>query len=248
MENYLLRVLGNTGIIIALLAPVVAIAVASTPKPKWAPILLFVALFVLDWALNISPRLVTPPGEWANWNWQGKILEMTWPLVLVAVFPTFSSARIGLQTTAALGTWRVALILSVIYLILFLAFTLVTSNGHLNMPQDLATPVFQLTMPNLGEEFVYRGVLQSLLNEAFGRPWSLRGVRLGWGFPIVGVLFALGHGVWMDSHLHLQVAVGAMIFPFVIGLFLGWLRERAGNVWPGVFLHTVINGAAGLLG
>ncbi|MGA9853514.1 MAG: CPBP family glutamic-type intramembrane protease [Gammaproteobacteria bacterium] len=32
-----------------------------------------------------------------------------------------------------------------------------------------------------------------------------------------------------------------MIFAFIMGVVLAWLRERAGSVWPGVVFHNFAN-------
>lgn len=248
MEVYAARLAITVGIILAMLAPLVALGMVTTPMRRIAPVLLVATLFTLDFALDMTPRFVALPGVWANWNWQGKLLEMAWPLALIAVVPTFSFSRFGLQFSAALGAWRWTAILSAVYLGLFISYLLWANDLKWHSAADPATPVFQFTMPGLAEEFVFRGILQSLLNESFGRPWKFGAIHSGWGLPIVAVLFALGHGVWVDSHLHLKVSFGGMIFPLTIGLALGWLRERAGNVWPCIVLHTVIDGAAGLLG
>jgi hypothetical protein len=39
--------------------------------------------------------------------------------------------------------------------------------------------VFQFFFAGFGEEILFRGYMQSRLNEDFGRPWRLRGVSFG---------------------------------------------------------------------
>jgi uncharacterized protein len=248
MEDYLLRLGIMCGLAIAMLAPLLLLALATTKGARTVPVLLFLGLFVFDIALNLSPKLVSLPGNWADWNWQGKLFEMAWPLFFVSLVPGFSFARVGLQFNTIKGSWRVTGILGVIYAALFLAFMLLSSGGKLSVSGDTPTVVFQFTLPGLAEEFVFRGVLQTLLNEAFGRPWTIRGVRLGWGFPLVAALFGLFHGIWTDQGGHPHVSFLAMMFPTVIAVVLGWLRERAGSVWPCVLLHATVDGLAGLFG
>ncbi len=77
--------------------------------------------------------------------------------------------------------------------------------------------------PALFEELAFRGLLQ-------GRLMAL----MGWlpGLLTTAMLFAAAHGISMGTPLHLG-----------IGLYLGWLRDRCGSLWPGILLHFVYNGA-----
>ncbi len=74
-------------------------------------------------------------------------------------------------------------------------------------------------MPGLAEEFVFRGVFQSLLNEAFGQPWRLARASLGWGGIITAVLFVVGHGALFDRYLHLQISLSAWSSRFLQPFF-----------------------------
>lgn len=82
-------------------------------------------------------------------------------------------------------------------------------------------PVLAL-VAGVAEELFFRGLL-------FGR---LLGVVSGQGAV---VLSALAFGV---AHLDPVHSLAA----FAMGLFLGWLRLRAGSVWPGIFAHILSNG------
>lgn len=82
--------------------------------------------------------------------------------------------------------------------------------------------------PALFEELAFRGLLQGRLM-AF----------MGWlpGLLSTAMLFAAAHGISLGTPLHLG-----------IGLFLGWLRDRCGSLWPGILLHFAYNGTLVLAG
>jgi membrane protease YdiL (CAAX protease family) len=77
--------------------------------------------------------------------------------------------------------------------------------------------------PGVFEELAFRGVVQGRFLLLFGRPNHL---------ALTATAFAFAHGVTPALPLH-----------FGIGLYLCFLRERAGSLWPGVLLHAVYNGA-----
>ncbi len=53
--------------------------------------------------------------------------------------------------------------------------------------------IFYLLLLGPGEEILFRGVVRSRLNLAFGRPFEFLDARWGWGAVITGFLFALMH-------------------------------------------------------
>lgn len=77
----------------------------------------------------------------------------------------------------------------------------------------------------IAEELLFRGLL-------FG---VLRDTRLG----LAGTLI-LTAGLW--SALHMQYSLYGLIAIFLIGLYLGWLRERTGSLVPPMVCHALYNG------
>ena len=243
MENYLLRVLFDAGLNLGLLIPFFALAFLTTPgarKTAVKPVLLFAAFFTLDIALIFLFKFVRFIPDWGHLNWQGKLLELGWPLLLVALVPAFSPAAVGFRLPGNSRSWRTLLIICVLYAAIAMPLMLYFAKWDPDFANKLPVYAYEGSMPGLGEEFVYRGVLLMLLNQAFGRPWKLAGIQFGWGFVIVTAMFGLLHGIdGTPGKVHIYWS--AMIFPVVIGTVLAWLRERTGSVWPGVVFHNFVN-------
>lgn len=79
----------------------------------------------------------------------------------------------------------------------------------------------------LVEEFIFRGALW--------RGW--RASRMG----LVGTLL-LTSLLW--AVLHVQYPTVIMAYIFVLGLLLGWAREKTGNLWVPVSMHMLNNSLA----
>ena len=244
MQGYLTQLGMGAAINLALLLPLFVLAFLTTRKGKSAlkPVVIFGALFVLDMALVFSSKLVKFIPSWGHLNWQGKALEIAWPLLLVALVPLFSAERIGLKWPTVPNSWRAWLIACLVYPFISVPLMLVMG-AHFDPAAgaDLPTFVYEATMPGLAEEFVYRGVLLMLLNEAFGKPWKFAGIQLGWGFIIITVMFGFLHAVDAKSLSDVHIHWGNLVFPLIIGVILAWLRERTGSVWPCVLFHNVVN-------
>ena len=91
----------------------------------------------------------------------------------------------------------------------------------------------------LGEEMLYRGYLQSRLNEAFGRPFSFFGVPFGWGAIITAVLFGFTHVGILSWALGLtsEVTLAWGFWTIFSGLVFGFVREKSGGILAPTLLH-----------
>ena len=232
---YFLQVFLNWSHVIAPAVPVTIVAVRASQARRWSLLWLLSGLFLLDLACLLSPRLPFMP---QGWNWQGKSLELLWVFAFVATGNAGTIADFGFRWRLEKGS-AVPLLLAVGLALLFPLWGIFA--GGFSMPTDVETLLFQLTLPGIAEELVFRGVFQSLLNQVFGRPWKMLGAPVGWGFVITLVLFTMGHGIFVNSSLRLQTSLFSMVPALYLGAVLGWMRERGGSLWPCILLHNAVN-------
>lgn len=81
----------------------------------------------------------------------------------------------------------------------------------------------------LVEEFIFRGVL-----------WR------GWRDSRMGMVGTLTMTSLLWASLHVQYPAVIICYIFVLGLLLGWAREKTGSLWVPVWMHAVNNGLATL--
>jgi membrane protease YdiL (CAAX protease family) len=106
-----------------------------------------------------------------------------------------------------------------------------------------STAVFQFFGAGFGEEILFRGYMQSRLNEDFGRPWSFRGVSFGPGLLVSSALFGVLHlfnafnpflGIYSLSPLW-------AVTSFFAGLVFGFVREKTGTVLSASLAHGLVD-------
>lgn len=88
------------------------------------------------------------------------------------------------------------------------------------------------------EEMLFRGYIQTRLNEAYGKPYRFFGVEWGMGLVVGAVLFGLWHVVWHP------LEGGAWfhgLWTFFVGIVFGYVRERSKGIVAGSVLHSVMN-------
>jgi len=91
-----------------------------------------------------------------------------------------------------------------------------------------------------GEEIQARGYAQSRLNEAFGRPWTIGGTRLGPGLLIASLLFGMSHLYQLGAT---KIDVLMMLGATLGGLYYGVVRERAGSFLGSAVVHGMSTAA-----
>jgi uncharacterized protein len=224
----------ETGIILAVTAPAIAIGMWRRPARAWLPLVAFIALFALDKLVLRLPRV--GPFEELVWNWQGKLLELAWVIAVVAAARRLTLRDIGVVAPCP-GWFSATLPVAIATLALPLAFLPLGARVELTAEGWL----FQATMPGLAEELVFRGVLLELCDRAFGRPWRIADADVGWGLIVTTILFAAVHSVHVDRDGALHVYVLLAAGPLVGGLLAGWARARIGSVVPVAVLHNLSN-------
>jgi len=174
-----------------------------------------------------------------GWNWSGKVYSLILSIVVIVALRMDRQA-IGL-TFRQRSPW-----LSVFAVLGFIVWG--SALGLLFQPgtADLETLAFQLTMPGLAEELVYRGLVPAVL---LGAVWG-RALPHGHYWPVI-VGTAIAFGLWHS----LGYAKGAFrfdlmngLFPFIGSLAGGWLRFRTGSLLVPVLGHGLANLAFHVVG
>ncbi len=90
-----------------------------------------------------------------------------------------------------------------------------------------------------GEETLYRGYVQSRLDEAFGKPYRFFGVAFGWGAILTALIFGLSHTGLLSWALGLssQVTLAWGLWTFFGGLVFSLVREKTGSILAPALLH-----------
>lgn len=97
--------------------------------------------------------------------------------------------------------------------------------------------LYLLVFVGVGEEILFRGLLQGALDEVLGRPWKIGGAQVGWGWIIQAVLFGITHPLLAgDASLW-----GWGLWTAAAGLAFGWLRARSGTILAPGLVHGVID-------
>ncbi len=164
----------------------------------------------------------------------------------------------------AIITWQGALSLSLTSIVFFLMIAwilrakpspvmvlpaLLISAPMAFLPPQLVSFLFYLLFLGPGEEFLFRGYIQSRLNVAFGRPFRFWGVSWGWGLVITSLIFGLMHVLNPFNPFlgKFDLYIWWGVWTFFGGITFGYIREKAGSILPTALLHGLPQAIASLM-
>jgi uncharacterized protein len=122
-------------------------------------------------------------------------------------------------------------------------FSLTTIAGSNNYGLIASTVIFQFFFAGFGEEIMFRGYMQSRLNEGFGYPWKFAGVKFGPGLLITSMLFGVLHLLNPFNPLQGQYtfAIWSGISSTFAGFLFGFIKEKTGDVLAPSIAHGLVD-------
>jgi hypothetical protein len=198
---------------------------------------LFLAFLLTDLLLLYLPDLLPGlhiPGT--HWNWSGKILSVAFCCLLLAYSPWLRQ-NVGLRRQQAEGS----LLFSLICLFACLGYSIKLGFTEAPVSFPLETLLFQMFVPSIDEELVFRGIGLALLERAYGQ--SPMGCRFRYGMAAFSTSLAFGlvHAIQPLDHGGHTFLFWPFLRTFVSGSVFALVRTRSGSLlWP-MLCHTAIN-------
>ena len=210
-----------------------AIAVAS---------LLTFVIFVVQGAVLSMPSF--GPLASLKYNWLQKLTVVVLT-ILAARFLQYKNEDWGFKRANSPIAYAVAIVVGIATsVITYIEIFSKHEPGKFN-PEYF---FFEMTMPGLHEELLYRGVLLCLWDRAAGTPFRLFDVKFGVGTIISAALFTMGHTVLFDHDFKLMVApIETWLDMASFALAVTWLRYKFASVWPPLIAHNFGNVSAHLV-
>lgn len=227
---------------VLLILPLIFSAFITSKKVNLKFLVFFILYFLADcYIQHFSRQFISLESIGLQYAWTGKFLCLV--VSLSIIFSLNKKDREEIGFTTKINT-RKQLKFGILFFLGFLLFDFVfkwalfPKGGNF----DLETFVFQSTMPGLAEEITFRGIGLWLLDKAFEPKWNFKGIRLGWGFIIVTILFGVAHGAILTEDHQFKVDMITILYLTLISsLSLGILRKFSGSLIYSVLGHNCIN-------
>ncbi|WP_139421110.1 CPBP family intramembrane glutamic endopeptidase [Chryseobacterium mulctrae] len=227
---------------ILIVLPFIALALFRSEKVNLKYLFFFILYFLADCYIQHLSKLYFDLGFLGlKFAWIGKILSIC--LSLIVIFSVSKSDRVAIGFTTKTNSksqLKSGVLIFIGFLIFDFIFKMILFPKGGNF--DLETFVFQMTMPGITEELVFRGILFWLLDKTFAPNWNFKGVKFGWGFVIITILFAVAHGVVLTENHEFKFDLITIVYLTLISsLSVGILRKLSGNLIFSILGHNAIN-------
>lgn len=227
---------------ILIILPIIIIAFIKSEKGKLKYLGFFVIYFLTDcYIQQLSMAHFSLNFLGLKFTWLGKILSLALSLIIIYSVSKSDRQEIGFTTkTNSKRQIKIGLLIFFGFLLFDLVFKMVLfpKGGRF----DIETFAFQATMPGLAEEIAFRGISLWLLDKVFIPNWTFKGVKFGWGFIIVTVLFGVVHGaVLTENHAFKFDLMTTLYLTLISSLSVGILRKLSGNLIYSILGHNTIN-------
>ena len=227
---------------ILIILPIIIIAFIKSEKGKLKYLAFFVIYFLTDcYIQQLSMAHFSLNFLGLKFTWIGKILSLALSLIIIYSVSKSDRQEIGFTTkTNSKRQIKIGFLIFFGFLLFDLVFKMVLfpKGGRF----DIETFAFQATMPGLTEEIAFRGISLWLLDKVFIPNWTFKGVKFGWGFIIVTVLFGVVHGAALtENHAFKFDLMTILYLTLISSLSVGILRKLSGNLIYSMLGHNTIN-------
>lgn len=202
---------------------------------------IFVGFYLLNNLIYLLPHYIKSLRFInGNCNWEAKILSLFMGIVFIMVFRNLSKKECGLtfkQEKKSLKNYFMGALL----LCLVIGGALYALIFHSRELFSRETVLFEILIPGIEEELIYRGILLALLNKVYNKNFTLGGARFGWGLIIVSLSFGLVHGLQVGSTFRITFNPIPILLTSFMGFWFGWIKERTGSLVLPICMHNLTN-------
>lgn len=203
------------------------------------PIIFFVIIYVMtNLLLTSGSNLNFFQGQ--QWNWVGKGLAIIFGLLLIAIIPTFNRTTFGITAKMSWSESKPLLTFCFIYLIIRTGLYATSSDASLSINAE--TTLYQVTLPGLQEEVLYRGILLGLLSSVFINPgFNFLKVKFGLATIITSLLFGFAHGININENFSFSFNYFELFRTTFDGFIFALLTAKTKSILPGIVFHNILN-------
>lgn len=209
---------------------------------KWIYLLLFALYYFFYQSLltipNWFPELRIIESGY-HWNWSGKIYAITGSLVFYFQFRKLFTTHDYITFKRKNNSLNIILLITIVVFLGAIAWTFLSTK---NSDERFEMLLFQFTMPGLDEELAYRGIMLGLLSNSLKAKIHMGSANLGNpALLITSILFGLSHSIYIDDNWSFHHNWFEFVNVFAVGLFLGWITIKSGNILMSILMHNLIN-------
>jgi predicted Abi (CAAX) family protease len=178
-----------------------------------------------------------------RWNWTGKLLGIVFDALVYIAMRKKMSPYDFIKIGQAQQYFQKTMIATVL-----ITCTAFFSYFDSSLTMDRETLLYQLTMPGLDEEIMFRAILLGLLLTCLKE--NIKIGQFNFGSPsilIIGLLFGLLHGLTLTDNFSFKFDYLYFLSTFIFGYIWSWITVKSKSILQPVISHSLFNFVAYLI-
>jgi uncharacterized protein len=225
---------------IVVIAPFALFFLNQRNKENYLRVLLF-ALIYIFYQIALSLPLLVKSLNFidSNWNWDGKIFGILFGIICYFVFRKYFSENDFFTLRQEKDGFKKSSFAAIFIVVLAIVLAAISGSDKFN----LETLAFQLMMPGIDEEIMFRGILLGLLMSALKSKTSFLGNP---SVLLTAILFGLMHALTIDKNNSVGFEPIYFVQTFIGGYAWGWITMKTRSILLAILSHNFSNFFAAL--
>lgn len=221
---------------LAVVIPLALLFVKNHSKDTYKYLGLFALIYFIYELVLVLPRFypvlyVTD----SNWNWEGKFLGIVWGVISYLLVKKSLKNHDYITLKQDKQGFKPALIAGIIVVLIAIGLWMYYDEKE---DFDWDTLAYQLTLPGIDEELMFRGVLFGLLLNALKDHIRYFGNPSIW---LTALLFGFIHGFRLDENFEVQFSYVAILQTGFAGWVWAWMTLKSRSILLAIFSHNLSN-------
>lgn len=211
--------------------PLAILLMDKRTKDNYLRILFFTLIYFVYQIVLVLPHLWQPLDFIdSRWNWTGKTLGILFGVICYFAFKKYFAENDFFTFSQNKENFKKTLIVAICVVIAATMIGLLYPSS----PFNLETLAFQLTMPGIDEEIMYRGILLGLLATALRENIPFLGNP---AVLLTAILFGLTHALTISKDFSISFEPIYFLHTGLGGYILGWMTVKSRSILLATLSH-----------
>ncbi|GET46676.1 CPBP family intramembrane glutamic endopeptidase [Capnocytophaga felis] len=230
----MIKILAESFLQVALLLPFAILFLKEKSKISFIRLLIFVGCYMVYQLFIVLPKILEFDIVESRWNWEGKALGVICGIGCYLFFRRYFRENDFFTIRQNKENFKPSLIVAVGVVLLSTVVWFLLGKSEF----DVETLAFQISLPGVDEEIIFRGILLGLLASSLKEKTAFVGNP---SVLLTAILFGFMHGLTLDKNYAVDFDFIYFIQTAFAGYLWGWITLKSRSILLAILSHNFSN-------
>ncbi|MFJ1321913.1 CPBP family intramembrane glutamic endopeptidase [Capnocytophaga canis] len=230
----MIKILAESFLQVALLLPFAILFLKEKSKISFIRLLIFVGCYVAYQLFLVLPKILAFDIVESRWNWEGKALGVICGISCYLIFRRYFRENDFFTIRQNKENFKPTLVVAVGVVLLSTVVWFLLGKSEF----DMETLAFQISLPGIDEEIMFRGILLGLLASSLKEKTAFVGNP---SVLLTAILFGFMHGLTLDKNYAIDFEPIYFIQTAFAGYLWGWITLKSRSILLAILSHNFSN-------